>query len=34
MWTKNIFFDEFKNKYQETIKTLESKINIQWVKKL
>ncbi len=29
MWTKNIFFDEFKEKYTETIKNLEGKINIQ-----
>lgn len=29
MWTKNIFFDEFKNKYEETIKDLEGKISIQ-----
>lgn len=29
MWTKNIFFDEFKNPYEETVKNLESKINIQ-----
>ena len=29
MWTKNIFFDEFKDKYTETIKNLEGKINIQ-----
>ena len=29
MWTKNIFFDEFKEKYNETIKNLKGKINIQ-----
>ena len=29
MWTKNIFFDEFKDKYTDTIKTLEGKIIIQ-----
>jgi hypothetical protein len=33
MWTKNIFFDEFKEKYDKTIKDLEGKINIQWAKK-
>lgn len=29
MWTKNIFFDEFKNHYEQTIKDLEGKINIK-----
>jgi ribosomal-protein-alanine N-acetyltransferase len=29
MWTKNIFFDEFKENYDATIKNLEGKINIQ-----
>ncbi|MCM1338348.1 MAG: ribosomal protein S18-alanine N-acetyltransferase [Muribaculaceae bacterium] len=29
MWTKNIFFDEFKNNYEEIIKELGEKINIQ-----
>jgi hypothetical protein len=29
MWTKNIFFDEFKDHYNETIRNLEGKINIQ-----
>ena len=29
MWTKNIFFDEYKIPYQKTIKELEGKINIQ-----
>ena len=29
MWTKNIFFDEFKNQYEQTVKNLEGKINIK-----
>ncbi len=29
MWTKNIFFDEFKNNYENIIKTLEEKITIK-----
>lgn len=29
MWTKNIFFDEFKEQYTKTIADLEGKINIQ-----
>ena len=29
MWTKNIFFDEFKNHYLETTKILEGKISIK-----
>lgn len=29
MWTKNIFFDEYKIPYQKAIKELEGKINIQ-----
>lgn len=29
MWTKNIFFDEFKNNYGEIINTLEGKISIK-----
>lgn len=29
MWTKNIFFDEFKEHYNKTIQNLEGKINIQ-----
>ncbi len=29
MWTKNIFFDEFKNNYENIIKTLEEKIIIK-----
>ena len=29
MWTKNIFFDEFKNNYENTVKTLEEKIIIK-----
>ena len=28
MWTKNIFFDEFKNNYENVIKALEDKITI------
>jgi ribosomal-protein-alanine N-acetyltransferase len=28
MWTKNIFFDEFKNNYEKIIKQLEGKIKI------
>lgn len=29
MWTKNIFFDEFKNHYEKIVKDLEGKILIQ-----
>ena len=29
MWTKNIFFDEFKNKYEQSIEELRKKIIIQ-----
>lgn len=29
MWTKNIFFDDFKNSYEKVVKDLEGKINIQ-----
>ncbi len=29
MWTKNIFYDEFKTEYEKTVKNLEGKINIQ-----
>lgn len=29
MWTKNIFYDEFKIPYQNTVKALEEKINIR-----
>lgn len=29
MWTKNIFFDEFKNNYENTVKNLEEKIIIK-----
>lgn len=29
MWTKNIFFDEFKNHYEEIIKELEGKIIVK-----
>ena len=29
MWTKNIFFDEFKNNYKSVIKELENKIIIE-----
>ena len=29
MWTKNIFFDEFKNQYEQTVKNLEGKIIIK-----
>lgn len=29
MWTKNIFFDEFKILYEKTVKELEDKISIQ-----
>lgn len=29
MWTKNIFFDEFKNSYEKTVKELEGKIIIK-----
>lgn len=28
MWTKNIFYEEFKKPYEETVKTLEEKIKI------
>lgn len=29
MWTKNIFFDEFKNNYEQIVKDLEGKITIK-----
>ena len=29
MWTKNIFFDEFKNQYEQTVKNFEGKIIIK-----
>lgn len=29
MWTKNIFFDEFKNNYEKVVKILEGKIEIK-----
>ncbi len=29
MWTKNIFFDEFKNKYEQIVKELEGKIKVK-----
>lgn len=29
MWTKNIFFDEFKNRYEQIVKELEGKIIIK-----
>ena len=29
MWTKNIFFDEFKNRYEQIVKALEGKIIIK-----
>ena len=33
MWTKNIFFDEFKIPYEKIVKDLEEKIIIKWHKK-
>lgn len=29
MWTKNIFYEEFKTEYEKTVKDLEGKINIK-----
>ncbi len=29
MWTKNIFYEEFKTQYEQNIRSLEGKINIQ-----
>ena len=29
MWTKNIFFDEFKNNYEQVVKNLEGVLNIK-----